>query len=181
MGWKVNFWARLLDGDHALALIRAQLTLVDPVTEPSGGTFPNFLDSHPPFQIDGNFGCTAGIAEMLMQTHAGAVHLLPALPAAWAEHGGATGLRAYGGFDVDFIWSNGQVEQLVVRSTLGGNFRVRVPNQLILNGGGHLAEATGDNPNAFFATPPVHEPIISPEADLDDPHLEPTFLYDLST
>jgi len=181
MGWKVNFWARLLDGDHALQLIRAQLTLVDPVTEPSGGTFPNFLDSHPPFQIDGNFGCTAGIAEMLMQSHAGAVHVLPALPGDWALQGGATGLRAYGGFDVDFTWSDGEVEQLAVRSALGGNLRLRVPNSLQVQDGGTLTEATGDNPNPFFAIPVVHEPIISSEAELDDPQLNPTFLYDLPT
>lgn len=181
MGWKVNFWARLLDGDHALKLIRDQLTLVDPVTEPTGGTFPNFFDSHPPFQIDGNFGCTAGIAEMLLQSHAGAVHVLPALPGDWSASGGVEGLRAYGGFDLDFTWKDGEIEQLVVRSSLGGNLRLRVPNKLTRSDGSELEEASGENPNAFFETPEIKEPLISPSADLNDVELRPTQLYDLQT
>lgn len=181
MGWKVNFWARLLDGDHALKLIGDQLTLVDPVTEPTGGTFPNFFDSHPPFQIDGNFGCTAGIAEMLLQTHGGAVHVLPALPGAWTEQGGVKGLRAYGGFEVDFTWREGEVEQLVVRSRLGGNLRLRVPNVLILRDGGELTLASGENPNPFFALPSIKTPRISPQAELQAPNPAPSFVFDIPT
>src|SRR5690606_34971376 len=132
MGWKVNFWARLLDGNHALKLIRDQLT---PQSGDSGGTYPNLFDAHPPFQIDGNFGCTSGISEMLLQSHAGAVHLLPALPDAWAAAGGVSGLRAHGGFELDFTWQDGRIQELVVRSRLGGNLRLRVPNTLVSSEG----------------------------------------------
>jgi alpha-L-fucosidase 2 len=178
MGWKVNFWARLLDGDHALKLIRDQLT---PQSGESGGTYPNFFDAHPPFQIDGNFGCTSGMTEMLLQSHDGAIHLLPALPAAWKAAGGVAGLRAYGGFELDFTWQDGAVNELVIRSSLGGNCRLRVPNELISSDGSALPPASGDNPNSFFQTPVVKDPIISASADVSEPVLPPTFVYDLAT
>jgi alpha-L-fucosidase 2 len=182
MGWKVNFWARLLDGNHALSLIRDQLTLVDPVNDGgNGGTYPNLFDAHPPFQIDGNFGCSAGIAEMLMQSHDGAIHILPALPDDWAASGGIRGLRAYGGFEVDFTWQDGEVSQLVVRSRLGGNARLRVPNEVSRADLTPLAEASGPNPNEFFETPTVKEPLISSSASLNDVVLSPTMVYDLPT
>ncbi len=182
MGWKVNFWARLLDGNHALKLIDDQLTLVDPVNGgDAGGTYPNFFDAHPPFQIDGNFGCTSGIAEMLMQTYDGAIHVLPALPDDWAAAGEMWGLRAYGGFEVGFTWQNGEIQTLVVHSDLGGNCRLRVPNGLVLSDGTPLAAATDDNPNPFFATQQVQAPLISPSANLNDVVLPPTELYDLPT
>ena len=180
MGWKVNLWARLQDGNHALKLITDQLTLVDPKNPKTGGTFPNFFDSHPPFQIDGNFGCTSGITEMLLQSHDGAIHFLPALPDEW-ETGEVSGLRAYGGFEVDFNWEGGAVKEIVITSNLGGNCRIRVPNDVALIDGTLLDSASGTNPNPFFATAEIKDPIIVDSSILNPVYLEPTFLYDLST
>ncbi len=179
MGWKVNFWARLLDGNHAKKLITDQLTLVDPVLSNSGGTYPNFFDSHPPFQIDGNFGCTSGITEMLLQSHDGAIHFLPALPDDW-KTGEISGLRAYGGFDVSFIWENGQIQKIVIKSNLGGNCRIRVPNEVALTDT-ILNPATGANSNPFFATANIKKPLVVNPSKIKPVNINPTFLYDLPT
>jgi alpha-L-fucosidase 2 len=178
MGWKVNLWARLQDGNHALKLITDQLTLVNPVNPQTGGTFPNFFDSHPPFQIDGNFGCAAGIAEMLLQSHDGAIHFLPALPDDW-ENGEVNGIRTYGGFEVDFSWESRQVKQIVIKSNLGGNCRIRVPNEIGLIDG--MNQASGPNPNPFYSTPEIKNPLISDSSKISDVNLKPTLLYDLQT
>lgn len=180
MGWKVNFWARLLDGNHAMKLIRDQLTLVDPVRSRSGGTYPNFLDAHPPFQIDGNFGCTAGIAEMLLQSHDGAIHFLPALPDEW-KNGEITGIRTPGGFEIAFAWENAQITRIEIKSTLGGNCRIRVPNAVALSDGNLLISAAGENPNPFFDTPRIKDPLISASAKLNPLNLKPTMLFDFGT
>jgi alpha-L-fucosidase 2 len=177
MGWKVNLWARLLDGDHALKLITDQLTpAILPDGKQRGGTYPNLFDAHPPFQIDGNFGCTSGISEMLMQSHDGAIHLLPALPTAW-KSGSIKGLRAPGGFIVDIEWQDGELRKAKIESTLGGNCRIRSYYELKGNG---LQTAKGANPNAFFAIPEMKAPLIH-TANLKLNINRKTYEYDINT
>ena len=181
MGWKVNLWARLLNGNHALKLITDQLTpSKQPDGSEKGGTYPNLFDAHPPFQIDGNFGCTAGIAEMLLQSHDGFVFILPALPELWSE-GSVEGLRARGGFIVDIEWDKNNVSQVHIKSLLGGNCRIRSYDELTADGEFIIKEAKGKNPNPFYIVPEIKQPLISPQAGISLAELRNSYLYDFQT
>ena len=132
MGWKVCLWARLLDGNHAAKLIADQLSLVRNEKK-KGGTYPNLFDAHPPFQIDGNFGCAAGIAEMLLQSQEEmsvknvrlkVIHLLPALPDAWSD-GNVSGLKARGNNEVDITWKDNRLTSATIKAAQGGTLLIR--------------------------------------------------------
>ena len=176
IGWKVNLWARLLDGNHAYKIVSNMLTLAGKGNE-DGRTYPNMFTAHPPFQIDGNFGLTAGIAEMLVQSHDDAVHLLPALPDVW-KNGSVSGIMARGGFEISMKWKDGEVSEISILSKLGGNLRIRTHVPLT---GKELSKAEGDNPNLLLAPADIARPIISQEASLKGISLKKIFEYDVPT
>lgn len=130
--WKINFWARLLDGNHAYKMYQELLKT---------STLINLFDTHPPFQIDGNFGATAGIAEMLLQSHLKDIYLLPALPDAW-QNGHVKGLKARGNFEIEMQWEKGRLNKAFIKAVKGGTCTIRTNNKVIIKGVQALSKAT---------------------------------------
>ncbi|MEO6932340.1 MAG: glycoside hydrolase family 95-like protein, partial [Chitinophagaceae bacterium] len=142
LGWKVNMWARLLDGNHAYTLFRNMLRLTKENNtnyNKGGGAYPNLFDAHPPFQIDGNFAGTAGVVEMLLQSQNEEIHLLPAIPDAW-KNGKASGLVARGNFIVDITWNEGRLTSANITSRKGGLIKIRVAQPVSVAGVNAKAE-----------------------------------------
>jgi alpha-L-fucosidase 2 len=135
-GWRINLWARLWDGNHAYKMYRELLKYVQPDGERlnyqgGGGTYPNLLDAHPPFQIDGNFGGAAAVAEMLIQSSEGEIRLLPALPTAWSE-GKVKGICARGGFEIEMAWDKNELAKIIISSKQGGSTMLRYKTRQLI-------------------------------------------------
>ena len=198
MAWKINWWARLQDGEHALKILKAGLTLIDPsgttkkieasrsengqlstYQMSGGGTYPNLFDAHPPFQIDGNFGATAGITEMLLQSHTGEISLLPALPQEWSS-GTIKGIKARGNFTVQMDWNNGRLSKAAIYSGAGGRVRLRTKEPVKVLGVSTKA-ANGANPNPLAIMPDKIEYKKNNAVRLADLNIREGFAIDFET
>lgn len=198
MAWKINWWARLQDGNHALRILKAGLTLIDPAKtiEPKadpnapaaqltniqmsgGGTYPNLFDAHPPFQIDGNFGATAGITELLLQSNVAELSLLPALPDEWTK-GSIKGIKGRGNFKVDMDWNNGRLTKAEIYSGSGGNCRLRtlVPVKVV---GTIFSTAQGENQNLLNESPQKPEYHKNEKVKLQELNLKQSYVIDFKT
>ncbi|WP_157580483.1 glycosyl hydrolase family 95 catalytic domain-containing protein [Segetibacter koreensis] len=183
MAWKINWWARLHDGEHAYKILSSAFTYIDPNEKREvmggSGTYPNLFDAHPPFQIDGNFGATAGITEMLLQSHDGQISLLPALPAAW-QTGSIKGIKARGNFTIDINWKDGRLVQSKIYAALGGNCRLRAtgPVKVVET---KSTPATGDNPNPLNTAYGKSAYIKNPSAKLQQINTDKGYVIDFKT
>ena len=194
MAWKINVWARLLNGNKSFSLLKNLLNYVqeDSVQKKQGstdiwkegGTYPNLFGCHPPFHIDGNFGAIAGIAEMLVQSHNGEISILPALPDLWGS-GKIVGLKARGGFEIDIEWENNKLKRATIHSSLGGNCRLRTPQKFRIvddnNNEINLLEIKGETPNQFNNYILAGDPIITSKKGLDSYNKPISYIYDFKT
>jgi len=181
MGWKINMWARLKEGNHAYVIIR---NLFNPMfgsgqNRSGGGLYKNLFDACPPFQIDGNFGFTAGIAEMLVQSHEGYIDLLPSLPAVWPS-GEVKGLVARGGFVIDLKWNDGILQEATLFSRLGGDCLINVSNEMICKEAELLRDSAGYS-NPLLKTPSTVPYINKSHAELTELNIQPGQLYQFKT